>query len=306
MTTNPHDKYSTCIPHEYGHALDYVLANEFLGVYRPEWMEEGIANYFDEEVSGGWRQTFQTEYATYDRYFETEIVPKLRDTSDPWPRYHLRAGLPEPNRALSQMAVKHLVEVIGEDAFLSGLGEPLRGEEEPRLDYSRLSPDEVREEWVQHWFASAFGISLAQFYESFERFRRSVGSPLPVVTGHVVGQDEKPAGGVEVQLTPPGEGRYSFDITDGEGSFELTPLGGAGDYVLRVIIDDEGGYGAMHDYSWNLCALESNDERDISGLVIDLTRRQQFGLEMDVHSVARAASLPNCKAAGVLLDLQAD
>ncbi|MXY87814.1 MAG: hypothetical protein F4Y92_03005 [Dehalococcoidia bacterium] len=108
---------SNCFAHEYGHAMESQLTTritpegEFDVAWLSYWMVEGIANYFGNHAYDDWK-------ADFDSYedFRTEATRKLRDSNDPWPEWDTDFSR-EPNRSISEMALVHLVDLIGEDAF---------------------------------------------------------------------------------------------------------------------------------------------------------------------------------------------
>jgi len=263
----------SCFAHEYGHALtDAFGEGPPLVTSFNHWMDEGIANYFENHVYDDW----EPETDSYEDHVATHI-PKLRDRLDPWPE--LQQGVtPEPNRGISEMAVVHLVDLIGEEAFLSGLARQMDVTEDGRFSRERWDNRQTLQ------FEASFGMSLEAFYESFARYRRSFGPPLPVIDGRVVDSDGQPVSGIEVSLypRPPGLRGWwpALDLTDEDGSFSLTMLYGPISHPLGTQFD--GGD------AWVVCSSRDEGRGDIENVIFDLSLPRAT-----VYSEA-AEALPDC------------
>ena len=275
-----------CFAHEYGHILHDIFSNDMKGFVHHihHWLVEGIANYFDNVGWGGWRNY----YESYDDYLQDIAVPKLRDANDPWPGYDEVFGVKEPNRPLSQMAIVHLVDLIGEEVFLNGLAEP------PRLaDEGGSFSFELWERREELSFENAFGITWEAFLESFATYRESFGPVLPSITGRVVGTDGRAAEGVEVWLLPQKDGLLSRYVTGEDGTFRLTLLRGAIEHILSVPWLESEGYGVEHAHAWNICS--TRHEGDITEVTINMADRPEVAQD----GVWDPELLPDCVELGL-------
>lgn len=262
-----------CFAPEYGHAMADAFGEGFPAVLSfNHWMVEGIANYFENHVYDDW----EPEIDSYEGHVATHI-PKLRDRLDPWPELHEGVTL-EPNRGISEMAIVHLVNLIGEEAFLSGLAKKMDVTEDGRFSQERWDNRQTLQ------FEASFGMTLEAFYESFAEYRRSFGPPLPVISGRVIDADGQPVSGIVVSLYPWPPGLHGWwpalDLTGEDGSFSLTMLYGSIDHPLGTQFD--GGN------AWVVCSSRDEGQGDIANVIFDLSlpRTTVYSEETEV--------LPDC------------
>ena len=192
-------------------------------------MVEGIANYLGTEVWGDW----QSRYDTYSDYFSRQVAPLLRNHEIPWPDRVEYLGA--PNRVISQRAVAHLISIIGEKKFLEVLGQAPRRSGDARWtdrQTGNFSIDlwERRDEIA---FEDAFGISLVQFYESFESMRSDLGENT--TASGVLRRDPTSETAITLGSVHRLGGFAGRGKVDNEGRFEIAFLAGPGDYVNHSV-----------------------------------------------------------------------
>ena len=263
----------SCFAHEYGHVLTDLFGEGVpLVTSFNHWMSEGIANYFENHVYDDWKR----EVHSYEDHVARRI-PKLRDRLDPWPELH-DGVTREPNRGISEMAVVHLVDLIGEEAFLSGLAKKMDVTEGGVFSQERWNNRQALQ------FEASFGMSLKAFYESFAEYRMSFGPSLPVISGRVIDADGQSVSGIVVRLYPwPPDLRSWWparDLTKEDGSFSLTMLYGPIDHPLGTQFD--GGS------AWVVCSSRDEGQGDIENVIFDLSLPRAT-----VYS-EEAEALPDC------------
>ncbi|MXW24736.1 MAG: carboxypeptidase regulatory-like domain-containing protein [Dehalococcoidia bacterium] len=261
ILVNHFENGHNCFAHEYGHAMETQLTTRitpdgvFSVAWLSEWMVEGIANYFENHVYDDW----DVEFPSYEA-FRKHIETKLRDPNDPWPEEWDPDLLREPTRSLSEMAIVHLVDLIGEDAFLTGLGRHIRlFDEDGNFSTERFNNARAL------WFEVAFGMTLDEFYDSFAAFRASVGEPWGTISGRLIDERGQPISGAYMALFPWLEdvpwSWMKSDLTDEDGSFRITILHGAIDHPLGYRVES-GDHRAV-------CVVRDNDHEDIENVVFD-------------------------------------
>ena len=273
MLVSHHENGRNCFAHEYGHALTDAFGEGWpLVTSFNHWMVEGIANYFENHVYDDWKP----EIDSYEDHVAW-LIPKLRDRLDPWPELH-EGFFFEPNRGISEIAIVHLVDLIGEEAFLSGLAKKMDMTEDGQFSQERWESRQTLQ------FEASFGMSLEAFYESFAEYRRSFGPPLPVISGRVIDADGQAVSGIVVGLYPwPGgpQGWWpAIDLTDEDGSFSLTILYGHINHPLGT--QSDGGD------PWVVCSSRDEGGGDIENVIFDLSLPRAW-----VYS-EEAEALPDC------------
>ena len=202
------------VAHEYFHVLQHELLQ--LGPLgsdpSPWWLIEGSAVYahgLNHEAQG--LRTHQDIRDTIEQYSATVSEP-LRSLES------REALLASPQGyALGELATWWLVQRAGDSSW---------------IDYWRLLAESAT--W-QEAFASAFNITVDDFYKAFEEYR----SALPIVSsiqGSMLGPDSGPLGGVGVWAWETSENNR-FTATYPDGTFDIVVSDGAftiGIYVLEA------------------------------------------------------------------------
>ncbi|MXW25240.1 MAG: hypothetical protein F4Z77_02905 [Dehalococcoidia bacterium] len=246
------------IAHEYAHALQWQLGVDG----DPPWITEGVAN----------RWSAQYYEATGDRMHETHLRevtrPGARMTYGVLDHRSLPTGSAGSNQSLFHLAANWLATLAGDqDAWFRYFGK--------RSSFGS---------W-QDAFEGAFGISVDNFYKSFEAHRSEVAPPLARIRGTVLDPHGQPVPGVHVrahsQEKQPGAGAD----THRDGTFTL-PLGD-GAFQLAIHADTPGG---RHHIGWfggagGFTPLRSQAQvievggEDITGVTIQLEELRWYWIE---------------------------
>ena len=185
------DSVSLVLAHEYFHVLQLSLSPELSG---PVWLSEGSAEYAMAHFGERANRYDYTAFRNSVLLRAASWTGTLRDAGDDlsYPTGH-------EHYFLGFLAVELLVEQAGEEAVLG---------------YYRLLP--TTPDWRQA-FASAFGTTPDEFYETFEEWRREALANYRTIRGRVVGAYGEPRDGVTL---------WAFDRFANVGGFgESAPDG---------------------------------------------------------------------------------
>lgn len=243
LVTSVTTLHGSCFPHEYGHALHFHFAGDRERFQRIIWMIEGIANYFGTEIWGDWK-FYQPDYG---EYYSRYVEPLLRDRTDPWPEGVVDGG--EPNRLISQRAIVHLVNLVGEETFLEGLGKST--------------------------FMDAFGIRHDEFLVSFDMMRLSLGEN-PTASGKIIRKESVvDATDITVGLIPISRGWPSFQLIGEDGKFKLQFRGISDTYIFQIFEHDKGEI-RNNSSSVVACKIVLEGGRSFKNLTIDHDKVKQL------------------------------
>ena len=284
LTAGAPFSHDSCFPHEYGHALHFMLAGDLVRFGWVVWMIEGVANYFGSEVWGDWR----FHHEDYESYYTHEVAPVLRDHTNPWPDTVDYVG--EPNRVISQRAVAHLVDTLGERVFLEALGK-----QPPSFSDQRFVDTDTGEflwrRLIELGFEDVFGITYDSFLSSFEDIRRSLGDN-PTISGKVSRQNNDPSIEITVKISHSQGGWPSYQLLSRNGTFALQVLGSPGTYVVHVHEHEEGVLWP-HGTRVAACKIVQEGGRNFSNITIDLDeiKRLRTGSTYDLPLLAACEDL---------------
>ena len=197
------------LAHEYVHALrDELGRRNGRENNEPDWLAVGAAAYWSERYNA-WRA-----FQSYESRLRHTVIPVARETALPLERFWNEGSVRTPRtHALSHLAVDWLVNHAGEEALFD-----FYGQERPSAWPSR--------------FEAAFGLSVSDFYETFESYRREAAPPIYRINGTFVDAWAKPLPAIGIAIhSPDGEvvaregglsGPPTFDVEVPEGSYLLS------------------------------------------------------------------------------------
>ena len=227
------------IAHDYVHALQHQIS---AGNFGPEWMDEGMAAYFEEKL---------------DEVYEERIVSTLEVAT--WSQDSLRdmeiikyKGF---NHPVASLAIHQLVLFAGEESLFEF--------------YATLKNSAS---W-QEEFEESFGIAVDEFYDKFASYRAESAPSLPQIRGIVLDPDGEPVPNVWISAYPLMLNAGIGDITGMYGRFTIAVRSGR--YVLEVRHSDCGPAGFLDDAG--LLTRSREDARifeigssNVTGIVVDL------------------------------------
>ena len=226
------------IAHDYVHVLQHQIS---AGNSGPEWMDEGMAAYFEEK---------------FDEVYEERIISTLEVAT--WSQDSLRdmertyEGF---NHPVASLAIHQLVLFAGEESLFEF--------------YSALKNSTS---W-QEDFEESFGIAVDEFYDKFAAYRAESAPSLPQIRGIVLDPDGEPVPNFWISAYPLMLDAGLGDITGMYGRFTIAVRSGR--YVLEVRHSDCGPAGFLNDAG--LLTRSREDARifvvgssNVTGIVVDL------------------------------------
>ena len=226
------------IAHDYVHALQQQIS---AGNFGPEWMDEGMAAYFEEN---------------FDEVYEERIISTLEVAT--WSQDSLRdmerkyEGF---NHPVASLAIHQLVLFAGEESLFEF--------------YATLKNSAS---W-QEDFEESFGIAVDDFYDKFAAYRAESAPSLPQIRGIVLDPDGEPVPNFWISAYPLMLNAGIGDITGMYGRFTIAVRSER--YVLEVRHSDCGPAGFLDDAG--LLTRSREDARifeigssNVTGIVVDL------------------------------------
>ena len=206
------------LAHEYVHGIQSHLAP---GQPSPTWITEGVAHLW----SGQYFESLG-EYPHPDEI--GDAVLGARQATSTFERDEDGGVTLAESRALYHLAVNLLAS--------------LADRPDPWFDYyERRSAFPTWQDAVH----AVFGLSVSDFYASFQEHRTEVAPPLPTIRGVVLGADGAPASGAQVRAIPQGDQRSARADVLEDGSFAMPVYEGS--FLLEIHADSPGG---RQDIGW--------------------------------------------------------
>ena len=209
----------SAIVHEYSHALQEHLATT--AHKSPAWLVEGVANRW----SAQWHDARGDR--TYDNHRRVTVIPQAQQTAVSLRSMESRAGLlieeelGHATYSLAHLAADHLAELAGDDTLFT---------------YWTQRPQSASWESA---FEDAFGMSVEEFYSSFEDDRQMIAPSYRLVKGMVVDREGKAVNRVAVLLREQKSwgGIVQRSTTEDSGAFSVRFPQGT--YLVSIEFDDQ-------------------------------------------------------------------